>query len=59
MREVIANQFAADPDTYYAYLKNHRFKGKPNLLRKLEFLWKRFKRPYVQTGLELFLNGGR
>lgn len=55
--EVIANEYTADPDNYYIYLKYHRFKGKPNLLRKLEFLWRRFKRPYVQTGLELFLKG--
>jgi len=55
--EVIANQYANDPDTYFHYLLHHRFKGHPNLTRKLKFLWQRFKRPYVQSSLELFLKG--
>lgn len=57
--EVIANQFANDPDSYYHYLLHHRFKGHPNLTRKFKFLWRRFKRPYVQNSLDVFLKGGR
>lgn len=55
--ESIANEFANDPDTYYHYLRHHRFKGHPNLTRKLEFLWRRFKQPYVQDTLDVFLKG--
>jgi len=55
--ELIANQFANDPDSYYTYLLHHRFKGHPNLTRKLKFLWRRFKRPYVQESIDVFLKG--
>jgi len=55
--EVIARQFANDPDSYYSYLRNIRFKNRPNLLRKLNFLWRRFKQPYVQSTVDLFLKG--
>lgn len=36
--EIIANQFANDPDNYYTYLLHNRFKGRPNLMRKTEIL---------------------
>lgn len=37
--------------------RHHRFKGHPNLTRKLKFLWRRFKRPYVQESIDVFLKG--
>jgi hypothetical protein len=53
--EQIANDFACDPDAYHRYLLERRFKNRPNLTAKLNFLWTRFRRPYVQPSMDLFL----
>lgn len=55
--EEIANLYANDPDKYHAYLQNKRFHNRPNLERKLKFIWERLKRPYVQSNIEVFLKG--
>ena len=57
VEEPIANEYANDPDRYYRYLKNKRFKGRPNLTRNLEKLWVRLKGPYVQTQMGVYLKG--
>jgi len=54
--EVIANQYANDPEGYYRYLVK-RFDGHPNLTRKLKKLWRILKRPYVQDKLTSYLKG--
>ena len=59
VEEPLANEYANDPDRYYKYLKEKRFKGRPNLLRNLEKLWSRLKRPYVQTQMGVYLKGGK
>jgi len=55
--EPIANEYCCDPDRYYGYLINQRFKGRPNLTRRCKRLWGLLKRPYVQTDLATFLKG--
>lgn len=54
--EVIANEYANDPDRYHKYLRK-RFEGHPNLTRKLKRLWRMLKRPYVQDSLTAYLKG--
>lgn len=55
--EVIANEYGNDPERYYKYLKQRRFKGHPQLTRRLERIWKLIRRPYVQTDLTVYLKG--
>jgi hypothetical protein len=54
--EVIANEYANDPDRYYEYLSN-RFDGNGWLTNRLEHLWKRLRRPWVQTKMGVYLKG--
>ena len=56
--EVIANEYANDPDRYYKYLLNKRFKGRSQLTKRLEMLWSRLEKPWVQTEMGVFLKGG-
>ncbi len=56
--EPVANEYANDPDRYYKYLKK-RFDGRRELTRRLEMLWKRLKRPWVQTQMGVYLKGGK
>ena len=55
--EVIANEYGNDPDRYYRYLKNRRFKGHPQLAKRLEMIWKRMTQPYVSSDLTVYLKG--
>jgi len=59
VEEPIANEYANDPDRYYKYLKNKRFKGRPNLTRNLDKLWERLKGRYVQAQMGIYLKGGK
>jgi len=56
--EVIANEYANDPIRYYNYLLK-RFEGRRELTRRLNMLWKKLKRPWVQTQLSVYLKGGK
>lgn len=55
--EPIANEYACNPDGYYHYLMNRRFKGRPNLTRRCSKLWSLLKHPYVQDTLDIYLKG--
>lgn len=57
MEEPIANEYANDPDRYYKYLTK-RFDGRRQLTKRLNMLWSRLKRPWVQTTMGVYLKGG-
>lgn len=52
-----ANEFGNDPDRYYRYLKNRRFKGHPQLAKRLGVIWKRMTQPYVSDDVAVYLKG--
>ena len=59
VKEEVANEFANDPDAYYKYLKNKRFRRHPILRKRLEKLWGYMHRPYVQQDVTVYLKGRR
>ena len=53
--EKIANEYVNDPDRYFNYLLRRFTKAHPVWAKRLQYMYKRIKQPYVQSKLTVFL----
>ena len=55
--EQIANEYANDPDRYFSYLLRRFEKAHPVWAKRLQYMYRKIKHPYVQTKLTIYLKG--
>ncbi|OYT57450.1 MAG: hypothetical protein B6U76_00980 [Desulfurococcales archaeon ex4484_217_2] len=55
--EKIANEYANNPDRYFSYLLRRFEKAHPVWAKRLQYMFRRIKQPYVQSKLTIYIKG--